>query len=121
MTVPMWIALGAVAAWVGFMVFAFVHDSKVALRGSQAAKTATPRRELETSSFEAYTHCGGCGKLDYHPMREPRRVRSDRARSLKTVVSRRGEVDIQVWGGWTLEENFDVIRTCSCGHEWGQR
>lgn len=106
---------------------------KVALRGSQGAKTATPtsRRELETSSFEAYTHCGGCGKLDYHPMREPKPISPEYAEALEKLDR---HVELVAWGGDLVrsivdqrmprvrETDFDVIRTCSsCSHEWGQR
>lgn len=116
---------------------------KVALRGSQAAtiailnarrereKATASRRELETSSFEAYTHCGGCGKLDFHPMREPTPTPAEYEEAAHKLLRHMRDIG---WGGDVAqsivdqrrpaapETAFGVIRTCSsCSHEWGQR
>ena len=115
-----------------FLALVGATRRKIAQRGSQAAKTAPPasRRELETSSFEAYTHCGGCGKLDYHPMREPTPTPAEYEEAVHKLLRHMRDIG---WGGdvahsivdqrrpAVLEVAFDVIRTCSCGHSWGQK
>ncbi|WP_367582323.1 hypothetical protein [Tsukamurella tyrosinosolvens] len=145
---PVYIALDCLTGWyLTDLALRVAWRMKVSLRGSQAAKTAPPDshrvlrretssrralRELETSSFEAYTHCGCCGKLDYHPMRDPICTEDD----ILTVIGPwakakvdSGEIALE-WIGecirkrWPLvpEVDFDVIRTCSsCSHEWGQK
>lgn len=78
----------------------------------EAAPIVVPPRR-----FEAYTDCPKCGAMDYHLLRAPSPPLADtyvRAQLAKLVpVGTSAPVPVD-------ESQFEVIRICQCGFEWGQ-
>ena len=79
--------------------------------------------------FEAYTECTKCGRLDHHLLREPKPAPSeaDMAEWHRTSET----FTIEQWGSGVArtetwppppvdESQFEVVRICKCGNEWGQ-
>lgn len=113
-----------------------IEDLERQLDGAWAAlaKTVeTPRKEdrkLASEHFEAYTYCPHCGKAAVHGIRPARHGISedDMERALDRLQSSLRRSTYIVWGEpsppelnlWD-EVNFEVVRTCGCGAEWGQR
>lgn len=75
--------------------------------------------------FEAIADCPRCGRLDIHQLRapdltkpEPEPYEPERQRIIRfdgTVVR-----TIETTTPPMREADYEIIRTCKCGHEWGQ-
>ncbi|EOM77920.1 hypothetical protein Rrhod_0729 [Rhodococcus rhodnii LMG 5362] len=108
--------------------------------------SAHPARHLASDRFEAWTHCPSCGAYAAHLMREPRRataadIEAWRRRRHEFYESATGadweQVEIRSFGGGLIrttsgppvfreprpidEGDYETIRICECGEEWGQR
>lgn len=75
-----------------------------------------PVKAIQSKKFEARTHCGECGTLDVHSMREPK---------VKSSHCDGTELPYFVLDTYRIDQRYEwewsVIRICNnCGHEWGQ-
>lgn len=83
---------------------------------------------MTVQTFTAVAECPRCRLLEVHRMRNPKPAPSDA--ELAAWEQDRDTVTIQSFGGSVLtidnpprprdESQFEVIRVCQCGHEWGQ-
>lgn len=96
----------------------------------EAVRSTVVRRmpagsELATDRVEAYTHCPHCGTEAFHGMRAPASVREVMAEPVKYLTQHLSEVRGQFGPKHPpmvhFECEFEVIRTCECGAEWGQK
>lgn len=80
--------------------------------------------------FEAYSECPKCGRLDHHLLREPNPAPTEA--EMQEWEQRREFVEIRTFGSHAVrrdevgppppvdESQFEVIRICKCGNEFGQ-
>lgn len=106
--------------WIGYLVFIIAKSRKFK---PDFSKLQSDFSKLQSDTFSAYTHCGKCGSLDLHKMREPKVYKKPDTMSvyeldsyylMRQMAIEAGNIDIQY--------QWAVIRICnSCGNEWGQK
>lgn len=81
-----------------------------------------------TRKFEAWVSCPRCARFAMHDFRLPKPAPTEAdIEAWEAIVDR---IEVVQWGGGVVrvyedpprpvdESEFEVIRTCMCGHEWG--
>ncbi|WP_306365455.1 hypothetical protein [Nocardia sp. CC227C] len=83
-----------------------------------------------TERFTAASACPACKTVAVHALRTPRDDYADRLAAWENDVEVQEDA-VWAWGGEVVrrivtppapvdETQFEVIRICQCGHEWGQ-
>lgn len=74
-----------------------------------------------TRPFEAWCECPNCDRIDAHLISEPSQcipVETGRSEVIQFGCSAPVRVDVHY--DCDDEREFTVMRTCRCGHRWGE-
>ncbi|WP_032376706.1 hypothetical protein [Rhodococcoides fascians] len=75
-----------------------------------------------SEQFEAWTSCPGCGRYECHRMREPKELTPDDVAAYALQISKwHYGVTTTEPPDFLMESQFNVIRICECGREFGQK
>lgn len=122
-----------ICIWICKLAMGLMGDM-IDLSGLYTELSQPPQKELlvvkPPKRFEAYTDCPKCGQLDYHLLRAPKPPPADI--EMQHWRDRQATAEVQTWGSYSTrtidtsppppvdESQFEVIRICKCGNEWGQ-